>query len=145
MEVPQVVVKNSGVIALKRVTDARDGILCIGECCREIPFDVKRVYYVTNLENNVSIRGKHAHRALQQIIFCIQGSFTLGLDDGSNHQEIRLERGPIGIFLGPRLWHTMYDFTSDCAFMVVASDYYNEMDYVRTYEEFMELVNKEGK
>lgn len=135
-------VKNSGYVELKLIHDNRDGNLVIMEELRDVPFEIKRVYYVTNLENSVSVRGKHAHRELEQVIFCLQGSFTLGLDDGINRQKILMNKVNVGVRLGRMLWHTMEDFSSGCVLMVVASDYYNEEDYIRNYEDFIGLAGK---
>lgn len=137
-----IIVKNSGYVELKLIRDARDGNLVILEALRDIPFEAKRIYYITNLENSVSVRGRHAHRNLEQIIFCIQGSFTLGLDDGFKQQRILMNRVNIGIRLGQMLWHTMEDFSNGCVLLVVASDYYDEHDYIRNYDEFLQLALK---
>lgn len=139
---PQILVKNSGYVNLKLIRDDRDGNLVILESLRDVPFEVKRLYYITNLENAVSVRGKHAHRNLEQVIFCIQGSFTLGLDDGTNRQKILVNRVNVGVRLGKMLWHTMEDFSSGCVLLVVASDYYDEADYIRDYDEFLRLARK---
>lgn len=139
---PQILVKNSGYVNLKLIRDDRDGNLVILESLRDVPFEVKRLYYITNLENAVSVRGKHAHRNLEQVIFCIQGSFTLGLDDGTNRQKILVNRVNVGVRLGKMLWHTMEEFSSGCVLLVVASDYYDEADYIRDYDEFLRLARK---
>ncbi|RMH51807.1 MAG: WxcM-like domain-containing protein [Zetaproteobacteria bacterium] len=138
-----IVVRNSGYIRLKQITDGRDGRLCIMEALRDIPFAVKRVYYINHLENRVSIRGEHAHKQLQQAIFCLQGSFLLRLDDGTRRQEILMNRDDLGVLLGPGLWHTMTGFSPGCILLVVASDYYDEADYIRDYEEFLRFVGTE--
>ncbi len=135
-------VKNSGYINLKLVHDQRDGNLVIMEALRDVPFDIKRIYYITNLENSISVRGKHAHRKLEQVIFCLQGSFTLGLDDGKAQQKLLMNKVNVGVRLGKMLWHTMEDFSSGCVLLVVASDYYDEADYVRDYEEFTRLASQ---
>jgi hypothetical protein len=137
-----IIVRNSGYIELRLLRDDRDGNLVVLEGIRDVPFEVKRLYYITNLENSVSIRGKHAHRNLEQVIFCIQGSFTLGLDDGNIQQKILMNKVNVGVRLGKMLWHTMEDFSSGCVLLVVASDYYNESDYIRDYEEFLQLAAK---
>ncbi|MDD2346687.1 MAG: FdtA/QdtA family cupin domain-containing protein [Kiritimatiellae bacterium] len=139
----EIIVRNSGYVTLKKVVDDRDGVLCIAEGGRDVPFDIKRVYYVTHLENNHSVRGKHAHRALWQAIFCVNGSFMLGLDDGANRQEVLMWQTHVGVLLGPGLWHTMHSFSSGCVFLVAASDYYNEADYIRDYQEFLDFVRGE--
>ncbi|MCZ2443328.1 MAG: FdtA/QdtA family cupin domain-containing protein [Flavobacteriales bacterium] len=137
-----IIVKNSGYVELKLIRDDRDGNLIILEALRDVPFEVKRLYYITNLENSFSIRGQHAHRELEQVIFCIQGSFTLGLDDGQNQQQVLMNKVNVGIKLGKMLWHTMEDFSIGCVLLVIASDYYSEADYIRDYAEFLQLVKK---
>lgn len=135
-------VKHSGRVSLQRIVDDRDGTLCIMNSLKEIPFGISRVYFINNLDSQSSIRGKHAHRQLEQVIFCINGSFTLTLDDGTVQQSIEMKHENEGIILGPMLWHTMHDFSSGCVLLVAASDYYDESDYIRNYDEFLSLVRK---
>jgi len=137
------IVKNSGFVSLKKIRDDRDGNLIIAESKKDIPFDIKRVYYINHLENSVSIRGKHAHKKLEQVIFCISGSFVLGLDDGKNKQKIIMNQDNLGIILGSMLWHTMENFSSGCVMLVFASDHYDESDYIRNYDEFLKLQRNE--
>ncbi len=129
-------VKHSGYVELKKIDDGRDGNLIILEQLRDVPFEVRRVYYINNLENCVSVRGHHAHKTLHQAIFCISGSFVLGLDDGEAKQEISMFRDNLGVLLGPGLWHTMHSFSAGCVLLVVASDYYDPGDYIRDYAQF---------
>ena len=140
----EILVKNSGFVTLKRIVDERDGALCIINSQKEIPFEIKRVYYINNLENMTSIRGKHAHRRLRQVIFCINGCFTLSLDDGRTKQDILMMQDNVGVILGPMLWHTMHSFSSGCVLLVAASDYYDENDYIRNYGEFLRLAAEYG-
>ena len=135
-------VRHSGIINLKRVVDDRDGVLCIMEAAKDIPFPIKRVYYITNLDCMASLRGKHAHKTLQQVIFCISGSFILSLDDGSAKQDIYMHCDNQGIILGPHLWHTMHDFSNGCVILVVASDVYDESDYIRDYDQFLDFIRE---
>jgi len=137
---PEIIVQNSGYIELPRIIDERDGVLCIMEAQKHIPFEIKRVYFINNLEHQTSIRGKHAHKKLQQVIFCINGSFTLSLDDGENKQDILMWKDSVGVILGPCLWHTMHSFSSGCVLLVIASDYYSEADYIRHYDKFIEYI-----
>ena len=132
--------KNSGEIRLQHVDDAADGSLTIAEQDRTIPFPIKRVYYITRLSNPDAVRGKHAHKALQQAIFCINGSFRLELDDGSLQASLILDRPDRGVYLGPHLWHVMRDFSPDCVILVLASAPYDETDYLRSYDEFLAYV-----
>jgi len=138
----QITVNHSGSVSLPRIVDDRDGVLCIMNALREIPFEIRRVYFINNLDSCSSVRGRHAHRKLQQVIFCINGSFTLSLDDGVNRQDIEMKRENEGVILGPMLWHTMRDFSGGCVLLVAASDYFDESDYIRDYAEFMRLVRE---
>jgi dTDP-4-dehydrorhamnose 3,5-epimerase-like enzyme len=150
----KIIVKNSGVIKLSFVDGNPRGHLYIAESLRHIPFAIKRVYFVNNL-NRVFIhdtegkgamkelkRGEHAHKKLEQVIFCINGHMTLDLDDGQKKQSIVLDNPSIGVHLGPMLWHSMGGFSPNCVMLVLASGYYNEKDYVRDYSEFKKLAGK---
>jgi dTDP-4-dehydrorhamnose 3,5-epimerase-like enzyme len=110
------------------------------ESLKDVSFEIKRLYYINNLENSISIRGQHAHKELEQAIFCINGSFILGLDDGEKKQKILMNKDNIGVILGKMLWHTMEEFSSGCVLLVVASDYYKESDYIRNYDEFIKKI-----
>ena len=133
-------VRNSGLLPLKFFKDVPDGNLFIAEAGRQVPFDIKRVYFINNLANQKAVRGHHAHRKLEQAIFCISGSFTLHLDDGRTKQRVLLNDPSCGIRLGPMLWHTMSSFSYDCVILVLASDYFEEADYIRSRPEFVAAV-----
>jgi dTDP-4-dehydrorhamnose 3,5-epimerase-like enzyme len=135
-------VKNSGFIDLSCFKDLPDGNLFIAEAGKQIPFEIKRVYFINTLANPKAIRGKHAHRKLEQAIFCINGSFTLHLDDGTTKQRVVLKDSSRGVHLGRMLWHTMSSFSYDCVILVLASDHFNERDYIRSYEGFRTIVDK---
>ncbi len=140
--VKKIKVKNSGIIKLQLFNDFPDGNLAIAEAKKSVPFEIKRVYYINSLFNKKAVRGHHAHKKLDQIIFCINGSFTLNLDDGRTKQKILLDNPGLGVRLGPLLWHTMEKFSSDCVILVLANDYYKESDYLRDYNEFKKYLNK---
>ena len=142
MKVPKIRVKNSGVVKLNFFNDFPDGNLVIAEVKKNVPFNIKRIYYINNLFNRSAKRGWHAHKKLEQIIFCVNGSFVLNLDDGRTKQKILLDSSYYGIRLGPLLWHTMEKFSSDCVILVLANDYYKEKDYLRNYEEFIKFIKK---
>jgi len=127
-------------VKLSFVKDLPDGNLFIAEARREIPFDIKRVYFVNNLANPKATRGKHAHRKLEQVLFCISGSFLLHLDDSKVKQRVKLNDASVGIWMGPLVWHTMSSFSYDCIILVLASDQYDEADYIRDYDAFMRLA-----
>lgn len=133
-------VKHSGFINLACFKDLPDGNLFIAEAGRQIPFPIKRVYFITTLANPRAVRGKHAHRELEQAIFCINGSFTLHLDDGREKQRLLLNDPSCGVLLGSMLWHTMSSFSYDCVILVFASAHFDAADYIRSYEEFQSAV-----
>lgn len=133
-------VKNSGIVRLQYFPDYPDGNLIIGEELKDVPFEIKRFYYIQGFDKSKAIRGKHAHRKLKQLIMCINGSFTLVLDDGKIKQEVAMNDPTIGVVLDGLLWHEMKDFSDGCAILVLANDYYDPADYVRDYQEFLGLV-----
>jgi len=133
-------VKNAHFINLAQIKDGRDGILCVAEQQNEIPFKIKRVFYIYDLHNNNAIRGKHAHKKTEQVIFCIKGSFDMLLDDGHQQQTIKLEKPNKGLYLGTYLWNVMSNFSDDCILLVFASDFYSEAEYIRNYNQFKETV-----
>jgi dTDP-4-dehydrorhamnose 3,5-epimerase-like enzyme len=136
----QLRVRNSGVIRLKFFKDLPDGNLFIAEAGRQVPFAIKRIYFINSLANPQAIRGLHAHRRLEQALFCISGSFTLHLDDGRSKQRVTLNDPSIGLRLGPMLWNTMTNFSYDCVILVLASDAFDESDYIRDPAEFRRLA-----
>lgn len=141
---PEIIVRQSGYISMQSFVDGFDGILSIAEAHKHIPFDIKRVYYIHNLiKHEHVVRGKHAHKRLQQALFCINGSCDITLDDGVQQQVIHLEHQDTGIYLGPKLWHTMSNFNNNCILLVLASDWYDEADYIREYGQFLAYVRGE--
>jgi dTDP-4-dehydrorhamnose 3,5-epimerase-like enzyme len=101
----------------------------------EVPFALKRVYYIFGTRGGVR-RGKHAHRKLNQMMVCITGSCSVLLDDGATREDVRLTRNDIGLMIDPMVWHEMYDFSNDCVLLVLADDWYDEADYIRDYARF---------
>lgn len=123
------------------INDFPDGNLVIGEALRNIPFQIKRFYFINYLFNPKAVRGMHAHKKARQALFCINGSFDLHLDDGRAKQKIRMDDPNVGILLEPGLWHVMKRFSRDCLILVVASDYFKESDYIRDYNEFLKYAD----
>jgi dTDP-4-dehydrorhamnose 3,5-epimerase-like enzyme len=108
---------------------------------QEIPFTVKRVYYIYGTKDEVS-RGFHAHKELHQLAICVSGSCRMVLDDGHSRQEILMQSPEVGVDLPPFLWHEMHNFTPDCVLLVLASALYDEDDYIRDYELFKRGIRK---
>ena len=107
---------------------------------KEIPFNIKRVYYMYDTVNGV-VRGKHAHKSLEQILICIHGSCKVLLDDGQEKKVVPLENPCEGLYVSNNIWREMYDFSEDAVLMVLASELYDEDDYIRNYDQFLSCVN----
>jgi dTDP-4-dehydrorhamnose 3,5-epimerase-like enzyme len=131
--------KNCRAVRLQHIDDGVDGSLAIADQT-SIPFAIARVYYVTRL-GAAAVRGKHAHKTLQQVLFCIFGSFQLELDDGTRRTSVVLSRPEEGIYIGADVWHEMRDFSPDCVILVFASALYDESDYLRNYDDFLTHVS----
>lgn len=108
---------------------------------KDIPFEIKRVYYMYDTVEGVS-RGHHAHKSLEQILICIHGSCKILLDNGTEKNIVPLERPYEGLYVSNAMWREMYDFSPDAVLMVLASDYYREEDYIRNYDEFLKYVEE---
>jgi hypothetical protein len=135
-------VKHSGVISTQVVMDEDDGVLSIVSRGKQLPFLARRIYWINEFDRFKSIRGKHAHKKCKQVIFCLHGSFQLKLDDGRRVQTIKMNDPHVGIILGSMLWHEMTRFSKDCVIMVLASQEFNEVDYIRDYKEFIKYINR---
>lgn len=107
---------------------------------KDIPFRIKRVYYVYDTDAE-AVRGHHAHKKLEQILICIHGSCKIRVDNGKEKKIIPLEKPYEGLYLSSDMWREMYDFSPDAVLMVLASELYDESDYIRNYDDFLEYVN----
>ena len=122
--------------------DDRGQLVAI-EAMKDLPFEVKRVYYIYDTLPGVR-RGFHAHKCLQQILVCVNGSCKIHLDDGTDTAEVVLDKPYEGLYISNNMWREMYDFTPGAVLLVLASEYYDEADYIRNYEDFIKMV-KEGQ
>ena len=114
------------------------GMLVALEEYKDIPFEIKRVYYMYDTKKNVH-RGFHAHKSLEQILICIHGSCKVLLDNGTEKKIVSLEKPYEGLYIANNMWREMYDFSEDAVLMVLASEYYKEEDYIRDYNEFLRI------
>lgn len=126
------------LVNFNTIVDAR-GELIVLESNKEIPFNVKRIYYSRGAPQGSS-RGYHAHKQLQQIIFPIVGRCRMLLDNGELRESIILDSHLKGLLVGSMIWHEMHDFSKDCVLVALANDVYNENDYIRDYQEFLKLL-----
>ena len=128
-------VEDCGIIELDRHHSQRKGDISVVENGKEVPFDVKRIYYLYDVPGGAD-RGGHAHKELYQLIIAASGSFTVTLDDGTNKKAFTLNRPYQGLLVKPGIWRTLTDFSSGSICMVLASEKYDEKDYIREYREF---------
>lgn len=121
------------------------GQLVALEAMEHIPFKIRRVYYIYDTVGGVR-RGMHAHRNLEQILICVHGSCKILLDDGVERQEVLLDKPTEGLYISNDTWREMYDFSQDAVLLVLASEHYDEADYIRNYQDFLDMVrnNREG-
>lgn len=117
------------------------GSLSVLEGDKDIPFPIKRSYFVYGVSAGEE-RGFHAHKNLWQFLSCPYGSITIFLDDGDKTAEVILDHANKGLLLEPQMWHVMHWNIDNSVLCVTASDYYNENDYIRNYEQFKEYKRK---
>lgn len=126
------------IITLPQIPDARGNLTFI-ESNRHIPFDIRRVFYLYDVPGGAE-RGGHAHKELEQFLVAMSGSFDVMLDDGTRQQTYSLNRSYYGLYLPPRVWREMTNFSSGSVCVVFASAYYDEDDYYRDHDEFLAAV-----
>lgn len=127
------------LINLPPLGDHRGSLVAL-EAHKTVPFDIKRVYYIFGTQGSVS-RGFHAHRALQQVAVCVTGKCRMLLDDGSRREDVWLDTPTKGLLIGDLVWREMHNFSPNCVLLVLASEHYDESDYIRSYEEFKQVLN----
>jgi len=131
------------IFDLPRINDPR-GNLTFVEANRHIPFDIRRVYYLYDVPGGAE-RGGHAHKALHQLIIAISGSFDIHLDDGYAKKTVHMNRSYYGLYVCPMIWREIDNFSSGAVCMVLASDFYDELDYYREYNQFISDVQRTAK
>lgn len=123
------------IIDFPALGDERGSLVAL-EAQKTVPFDIKRVYYIFETVKGVS-RGYHAHKELRQVAICVTGKCRMVLDDGLTREEIWLDSPTKGLLISNMIWREMHDFSPDCVLLVLASEHYDEADYIRNYEEFL--------
>ena len=122
-----------------KVHGNHQGSLVALEKGEDFPFEIKRVYYIWNTDGDV-VRGKHAHRKLEQVIVCTSGSCDFILDNGKEREVVRLDNPAQGLHIKNNIWREFTNFSKDCVVMVLASEHYSEEDYIRDYDVFLKEV-----
>ncbi|MDE6682107.1 MAG: FdtA/QdtA family cupin domain-containing protein [Muribaculaceae bacterium] len=131
---------NIQLISLPRFTDPR-GNLSVVEQNVNVPFDIKRVFFTYDVPGGES-RADHANKTLIEFIVAVSGSFTVSLDDGKEKRKILLNKPYQGLLVNPMIWRKLEDFSSGAVALVICSDFYNEEDYIRDYDEYLKVRSK---
>ena len=126
-------------INLQKHGDDRGSLVALEEE-NNIPFSIKRVYYIFDTKEGVR-RGFHAHKELKQVAIAVKGSCRFLLDDGTERIEVVLDNPAQGLLIESYIWREMYDFSSDCVLMILANSHYDEKDYIRDYDDFLKKAN----
>lgn len=121
-------------VDLSVLGDERGSLVAI-EGNKDLPFDIKRIYYIFNTKSDVA-RGFHAHIKLKQMAICISGSCSFLVDDGVTRKTLELKSPEKGLLIEGLVWREMFDFSEDCVLLLLASEYYDESDYIHDYEVF---------
>jgi len=125
-------------ISFPSLGDERGSLVAL-EGAKTVPFEIKRVYYIFGTQPGVA-RGFHAHRNLRQVAVCVTGKCRMVIDDGEKREDAWLESPNKGLVIGGMVWHEMHDFSSDCVLLVLASEHYDESDYIRLYSDFVAVI-----
>lgn len=107
----------------------------------DVPFDIKRVYYLTRVPENTS-RGYHSHKKLEQVLICLNGNIKIKVSDGKTEDVVVLSDPAEGLYIGPMIWREMFDFSPGSVLLVLASEHYDESDYIRDYDEYLRCVQE---
>ncbi len=117
------------------------GSLVVAETTKEIPFDIKRLYYIYDVGSGV-VRGFHSHKKLEQVYIAVSGSMKVTLSNGIEKKEVVLDNPKQGLYIGHDTWRTISDFSPGAVLLVAASELYREDDYIRNYDEFAASLTK---
>ncbi len=128
------------LISLKTLGDDRGSLIALEENYN-IPFAIKRVYYIFDTKKDVS-RGFHAHIHLKQLAICVKGSCTFIVDDGKSKKNVELNSPDQGLLIEGLIWREMHNFSQDCVLLVLASEHYDESDYIRDYDDFLKVASR---
>ncbi len=129
---------NYKLLSLQTIGDERGKLVSL-ESNKNLPFAIKRVYYMFDASPDEP-RGFHAHKELEQLVIAIDGACEFVLDDGKSKESVWLNRPDFGLYIGKNMWREMRNFSYGCKLMILASDYYDESEYIRDYAEFLKMV-----
>ena len=132
--------KGCFMVQLPKISDER-GTLTFGEAERHIPFPIKRIFWTYNIKGS-NMRGDHAHRTCEMVLFPVGGSFDIEIDDGEKREVLHMDDPSQGVYIPPLVWCRLMNFTPDAACISLASEEYRAEDYIHDFEEFLKLRNE---
>lgn len=132
-------VTEARLIRLPLITDLR-GSLSFGEYSQHLPFSPRRYFVIFGVPSTEA-RGEHAHKEQHQFLICLKGSCAVVVDNGRDREEVLLNQPNVGLYIPPMLWATQYKYTPEAILLVLASDVYEAGDYIRNYDQYLQLVN----
>lgn len=138
--------KNTNIFQFKDITDVANkerpmGHLTPIESNVDVPFEIKRLYYLTRVPEN-TIRGFHSHKNLQQVLLCLNGSVQISVSTPYEKEFVTLDDPSQGLYIGPMVWREMYNFSPGAVLLVIASEHYDENDYIRDYRAYCEIAQE---
>lgn len=141
LDTQELSVKRARLIRLPLIRDLR-GMLSFAEIGAHLPFTPKRYFVIFDVPNK-EVRGEHAHHTLEEFLICVRGSCSVIIDDGNSRNEVTLDSPTIGLYVPPMVWRIHYKYSNDALLLALASDIYEASDYIRNYEEYLELANRQ--
>ena len=132
---------NIQLIDLPKITDPTRGSLTVVENNKEVPFDIKRAYWTYDVPAG-EWRGGHAHKKQRELILAVSGCFTLSLDDGTERKDVLLNHPYQAILVNDGIWRELHDFSSGAVCLVLTEEFFDEEDYIRDYQEFLDYKAK---
>ena len=138
---PLIQVRNVGLIDIPTFAAADGSSLSFAESNVHTPFEIKRIYYIYEFNESGITRGGHAHKELEQVFLCLNGNFVMRVDDGVLKQELTMNNRNNGIYIGPSVWHDMVAIDQGTVILALASNFYNESDYLRDYSQFLDHIS----
>lgn len=133
-------IQNCRVVCCKRIA-GKQGALTAIEGGEDVPFEIRRVYYINNVPEDAE-RGFHAHRGLEQVLLCLNGSVSITVKTPYEEQVFLLRENSAGLYIGNMVWREMREFTPGAVLMVLASEHYRESDYIREYPAYLEEAKR---
>lgn len=130
---------NTAIMKFKEIKD-KYGCLTPIESEMDIPFGIRRVYYISKVDSEVT-RGYHSHRKLHQILICVNGSVKIRLKNPCGEEIVELNDSSKGLYIGPLIWREMFDFSDEAVLLVLASEHYDVDDYIRNYDFYLDEAN----